>query len=71
MGGDGDFRALFKTLQLILKYVEADFQVLCIDNAEQCHPRNCRGIKGGIERTIPLLGKVMSVVPCTGNTTPE
>ena len=24
-----------------------------------------------MERTIPLLGNVMSVVPCTGKTTPE
>ena len=25
----------------------------------------------GMVRTMPLLGRVMSVVPCTGNTTPE
>ena len=47
--GDGDFRALSETLQLILKYIETHFQMLGIYNAEQRLARSDRCIESGIE----------------------
>ena len=48
-GGYGDDSAFPESLQFVFKYIEADFQMVGIHNAEQRLARNGRRIENGIE----------------------